>query len=112
MVKKDAEGGARAVRIVLQFRDKETRACDLDCAGHRLAIRVATENVEASADRYRIDARMSNTADAFVASAAAGTKLEALREVAKTWTERAPILGLAPIDWSGVERALTAVRAV
>lgn len=102
----DPESTTPKVRIVQQFRERSNMTYDLDCAGMPLTIRVFAFE----ADRWRVEARSTDAADAVVVSASAATRSDAVHAVMRQWNERGS--SSTSIDTDGVLRAMSDVRAV
>jgi RNA recognition motif-containing protein len=96
-------------RITLQFREPSNMTYELECSGVAIVIRVFFPD---PTGQWRIVAQASRDADAPSAAAAASSRLEAFRELARTCREGADATVLHRIDWDAVERALTTVRAI
>jgi cold-inducible RNA-binding protein len=95
-------------RVVQQFREGDNMSFDLRCAGENLTIVV----IPSDSIGWRLEARRSAAADAGSFDASATTRSEALHELANTWRAQAALARVPPLDWSAIERALSAVRAV
>ena len=92
------------VKIVQQFRERGNMAYDLDCAGTPLTVRI----FPIDDDRWRIEARSTEAADAVVTTATAATRREALGAALRAWNERVS----SRIDDEAVVRAMHEVKAV
>ena len=97
-----------AYKVVQQFREGENLAFDLRCAGENLTIVV----IPSDSIGWRLEARRGAGPDAGSFDASATTRAEALHELADTWRAQAALARVPPLDWSAIERALSAVRAV
>lgn len=93
-----------SVKIVQQFRERANMAYDIDCAGTPLTVRIFPIDGE----RWRIEARATDAADAVVMTAIGATRRDALDSALRAWNESAS----SAIDADAVTRALSEVRAV
>lgn len=102
------------MRIVQQFREAHNMTYELDCTGSPLIVRVFPMNGESATptSEWKIEARVSNAADAVVASATAPTRALALTGVAQWWSDNAATYALGSYDWNAIAEAMTTVRAI
>lgn len=99
---------APTVRIVQQFRERANMAYDLECSGVPLTLRIFPSDGE----RWRIEARSTDAADAVVVSASGATRRDALCEVVRAWNEGAASSSVRPLDGQDLLKAMGDVRAV
>ena len=84
---------------------------ELDCAGHRLILRVFFPAGEGPV-AWRVEARTSDTPQAVVVAASADSKELALGDVSAAWDAASLPSGGPSYDWAAVTRAMQAVRAI
>lgn len=83
---------------------------ELDCAGSPLIVRIFPG--EAPSADWRVEARLSDAADAVVASASAASRAQAFEGVAHWWRDNGAAQALPALDWEAIAKAMTAVRAL
>ena len=98
-----------ATHITLQFREQANMTYELDCAGLALVVRVFFPD---TTGQWRVLARESREVDAPDTAAAARSRLEAFRQVARACCEDVRRTALGRVDWTAVEDALVRVRAL
>lgn len=103
--------GRRKVRITLQFRERHNLTYEIDCDGIPLVLRVFFAVGEGAAAQWRVEARAGHVEDPSIASATEPSRAQALESIAKGWRASAAP-EVSSIDWDGVTRAMTAVRAI
>lgn len=104
-----AERAPKPTVIVLQqFRERTNMAYDLDCQGLPLVIRMFPQDNE----RWRIEARANDAADASVVTASAPTRAAALAEIIRAWNEQATTTDGRSLDGAALTRALQNIRAI
>ena len=106
--KSDSEG---ALHITDQHRWKDAMIYDLRCKDVRLTLSVTPRTAPTDESEWRIDAQSGRAADTVVVTAWGPTRVEALRRLGESWTS-SEANGLPHFDWSAIEKALTAVRAL
>lgn len=99
---------APKVKIMQQFRERLNMAYDLDCNGVPLTLRIFPHE----RDRWRVEARPTDAANAVVVSGSGATRRDALADVVRAWNEGAMASRLVPLDGEGVLTAMRDVRAV
>jgi RNA recognition motif-containing protein len=107
--KTEQTDGDSKARITLQFRESSNMTYELDCSGLALMIRIFFPS---TTGQWRIAVQTSRDAEAPSAAAAAESRLEAFRELARASRETTDTDGLRGIDWEAIEQALTKVRAL
>jgi RNA recognition motif-containing protein len=102
-----SEGDSQA-RITCQFREPSNMTYELDCEGVGLVLRIffPTETGE-----FRVMAQTSG-ATTPTTDSTAGSRVEALRSVARACQADGAAVALAHVNWSAVEQALAKVRAI
>lgn len=95
---------APAVKVVQQFRERGNMTYELDCAGRPLTVRI----FPADDERWRVEARAKDTAEADVKSASGASRREAVETVIRDWNGSA---GVA-VDTDALLRAMAEVRAI
>lgn len=107
-----SQAAARApdpsVRITQQFRERRNMTYEFDCSGVPLVLRVFFPENAPDAN-WRIEACSSNNIPATPVSASASSKALALQSIAENWRETMP---RSVLDWDGVAKAMTSVRAL
>lgn len=84
---------------------------ELDCSGVTLALRIFFP-LDADADaKWRIEAQTGEPMPGLAATATASSRTEAFRTIARDWHLRLPNPA-SDLDWSAIERAMAAVRAI
>ena len=110
--KKEPRKDPNALRITNQFRAEHGMVYELKRERDKLIVRVfGRANSKDPAD-WRIEARISDAAEATVVTEWAATKAEALQKIGSAWTTLAFEQGLPTFDWVNVAEVLHAVRAV
>ena len=95
-----------SVRITQQFRERNNMTYELDCSGTPLVLRIFfPEDTPATGD-WRIEAR---TGQGLTATASAPSRPEALQTIARDWPRTS---AASDLDWAGITRAMSAVRAI
>jgi hypothetical protein len=102
----------RGVRITQQFRERHNMTYELECSGAPLIVRVFPLDEGDPPLEWRIEARVSDSSDAVVASATAPSRAVALERIAEWWRANAVARALGPFDWNAIAQAMTAVRAI
>ncbi|HEY8079887.1 MAG TPA: hypothetical protein VIF62_37405 [Labilithrix sp.] len=102
------EAAAPKVKIVLQFRERENMAYDLDCRGVPLTLRI----FQGEGDGWRVEARTKDVTDGVVVTGFGPTKRQALADVVRRWNESTPGSDIVPLDGDGLFAAMHDVRAV
>lgn len=105
-----AERAKPLARITQQFRERHNMTYELDCEGAPLVVRVFP--AEGVSTEWRVEARMTNAADAVVATATATSPAMALKRVADWWKDNYAARALTKFDWNAITEAMTAVRAL
>lgn len=100
---------SQRVQIKQQFRERHNMTYELDCAGTPLILRVFFPVGDGPTAEWRIEARTSNACDAPVTTGGGKSKAQALQRIAEGWLDVMPPPSL---DWNGVVRAMTDVRAL
>lgn len=103
-----AKAPAPRVKILQQSRTHGHMVYDLDCSGMPLTVRVFA----ADDDAFRLEARSTDVAGAFVATSTSTTRRGALADVVRIWNEDAQTRGTPPLDGDALATALRDVRAV
>ncbi len=103
---------ADALRLVMQYREKNGMAYELECRGTQLSVRIAPRESAADPSDWLIEARVGRTSESACVAGWAETRRGALREVAQRWDARKEADGLPSFDWEAVATALQKVRAV
>jgi hypothetical protein len=109
--KEPTRDGARPVRVTLQFRERHNMTYELDCAGIPLVLRIFFAVGDGAEARFRAEARARHLNGFSDASATAPSRALALESIAQSWRETT-VLAVSSIDWDGVKRAMTTVRAI
>jgi hypothetical protein len=106
------EENEQAIRITQQFRSGDAMIYDLRGATGRLTMRVSGRGGDASGPpaEWCIEAGIGHAPGSMVVAEWAPTRVDALRAVGKVWNETPG--DLPAIDWDGVARAMSAVRAI
>jgi hypothetical protein len=102
----------RAVRITQQFREHANMAYDFDCAGSHLTLRIFNHESAPPEARWQIEGRTNDAGEPVTVSVTAASRAQALRDLAVAWLEKTAPIGLPVLDWEGVTKALTEVRAL
>lgn len=84
---------------------------ELDCAGIPLVVRIFFAVGDGADARFRAEARARHLNGFSDASATAPSRALALESIAQSWRETT-VLAVSSIDWDGVKRAMTTVRAI
>lgn len=98
-------------RVTSQFRELHNMTYELDCAGIPLVVRVFFATEDGPGAHFRAEARATHVHGFSEASATAPSRAQALESIARSWHETAAP-AVASIDWNGVKRAMTTVRAI
>lgn len=98
---------AVSVRITQQFRERNNMTYELDCCGVPLVLRIFFP-VDA---QWRIEASSGLAPTAWVATASALSRTEAMQALARNWRNATPATA-SNLDWTAVECAMVAVRAI
>lgn len=110
-LREPATEGVRPVRVTLQFRERHNMTYELDCAGIPLVLRIFFAVGDGPAAYVRAEARAGRVNGFSDASATGPSRAQALESIAQRWRETAAV-AVSSIDWDGVKRAMTAVRAI
>ena len=102
----EKEKAKKGVRIMNQFRDRDALVYDLDCEGTKLIVSVSKTETG-----WTFDARAKAGAEPLV-SAEGGNKLDAFAALTAAWGEKLGAEGFPQLDWKGIQKALTDVRAI
>jgi hypothetical protein len=107
-----AEPKVETVRITDQFRSRNGFVYDFRFEGNRVTLSIAPrENPDDPAD-WKVEARARHAADPFVIAKWGATRIDALREVGRSWVSEATAHALPTFDWNAIEKALVEVRAL
>jgi hypothetical protein len=100
--------------ITNQFRNASGMVYELKCATSKLTIRTCPRSSPTDAGEWRVEAsaRLAPNTEPVMLAEWGATRVEALRDVARSWSRSASRLGLPVIDWDSVTEALAAVRAL
>ncbi len=102
-----------ALRITQQFRSRDAMIYDFRGAAGRLTLRVSGRGGDdGPPTEWQIEASTSSSPDAVIVAEWAATRVEALRAVGRTWSQKRLANNLPLFDWESVILAMTAVRAV
>jgi hypothetical protein len=107
-----AEAKVETVRITDQFRSRNGFVYDFRFEGARLTLSIAPRENEDDAGDWKVEARSRHTPEALVIANWGPTRVDALREVGRSWLSQAAAHGLPSFDWEAVEKALLDVRAL
>jgi len=110
--KKEPRKDPNALRITNQFRAEHGMVYELKREKDKLIVRVFGRSNSEDPNDWRVEARVSDGAEATVVTEWAPTKLEALRKIGSAWTTLAFEHGLPTFDWANVAEVLQSVRAV
>jgi hypothetical protein len=108
---KGAKGERLAIAITQQYRERNNMTYELDCAGQALILRIFFPAIEGPV-AWRVEARTSDTAQAVVVAAVAGSKQLALGEVSAAWDAASLPNGGPSFDWAAVTLVMQSVRAI
>lgn len=98
---------SQEVVVVQQSPERDGMAYDLACPESPLTVRMFP-----SSERWRVEARTSDSLDAIVVTACGPTRAAALEEVGRWWSHQEGPLELPHLDWVAIFRALASVCAV
>ncbi len=102
----------KALRIVLQHRERDSMIYELTCNGAELDLRFTPRDESNDPDEWRLEARPGRADDAACVTEWAATRAEALRAVGLKWVSSSVTQRLPAFDWEAVATALTEVRAL
>ena len=105
------EPARKGPRLTLQFRELHNMTYELDCAGIPLVLRVFFAVGTGAEARFRAEARATHVHGFSEASATEPSRAQALEAIARDWLDTAAP-AVSGIDWDGVKRAMTTVRAI
>ena len=113
MSKTTASKANDSLRITNQYRDREKRGMvyELRCGDARLAL-LAAQSESPSEPEWRFEARTAQAPQLVIIGEWGPTRAGALAAVGRLWREKVVSLGIPSFDWTAVETALAAVRAV
>jgi hypothetical protein len=120
VVSQFSEAGARSktkaketvsVRITQQFRERNNMTYELDCSGIPLVLRVFFPVDTDPSHEWRIEARTGHPLQGMEATASAQSRAEAFQVIARDWHRAMPV-SVSDLDWTAIERAMSAVRAI
>ena len=98
------------LKIMNQFRSKGGMSYDLKCNGTRITLLVSPRTNPDDLGEWRIEARSNRPhEEAVVVTKWGATRIEALREVGRSWTATS---SPGTFDWDAVAAALNSVRAL
>ncbi len=97
---------AAPVHITNQFRRRSAMVYDFKCEGERLTLSLSPRQTPEDPGDWHMVASQSSTSDAI--DGWGPSPKEALGAVSRSWTGRY----LPVFDWSAIEAALVAVRAI
>src|SRR5580658_4064295 len=106
------EAKVETVRITDQFRSRNGFVYDFRFEGTRLTLSIAPRENEDDAGDCKVEARSRHTPEGFIVAKWGPTRVDALREVGRSWLSEAAQRGLPSFDWEAVEKALVEVRAI
>jgi RNA recognition motif-containing protein len=106
--KADPHDDART-RITLQVREPTNMACELDCSGVTVVVRVYFPD---ATGQWRVKVHASREANAPSSAATASSRLEAFRGVSSACREDVGTAAWARVDWEAIEAAMVKVRAL
>jgi hypothetical protein len=104
----------QAIRITQQFRSGEAMVYDFRGSTGSLTVRVSGRGGADAGPpaEWCIEACTSSSPESVVVAEWAPTRAEALRAVGRSWKAKCLAHHLPTIDWDGVARAMSAVRAL
>lgn len=104
------------VRITNQFRRRQGMVYDLSCDDVRLtlefSVRPTGESDGESETAWHVEAFAREAPGRPTLDEPGGTRIDALRAVARAWTAKRGAAGFPKLNWEGVTEALLAVRAI
>jgi hypothetical protein len=101
------------VRITNQFRRRQGMVYDLSCDDVRLTLEISTRSTsESSEEEWHVEAFAREAPGRPTLDEPGGTKIDALRAVARAWAAKRGAYGFPMLNWDGVTEALIAVRAI
>ncbi len=115
------ENGKPGVRITNQFRRRQGMVYDLSCDDVRLTLEFTTrpaappsegEPGPEAEDEWHVEAFARESPGRPTLDGPGGTRLDALRAVARAWAAKRGAYGFPMLNWDGVTEALLAVRAL
>jgi hypothetical protein len=106
------ETNVEAVKITNQFRSKDGFVYDLRSEGARLTVTIMPREHSGDLGDWKIEARASHGPDAVAVTEWGKDRVEVLREVGRSWADKALEHGLPAFDWEAVAKALKDVRAI
>lgn len=98
-----------SVRVTQQFRERNNMTYELDCSGVPLVLRIFFPVETNGVDEWRIDAHTGRPLQGLAATARARSRAEALQIIARDWHHSSTVSNL---DWAGIARAMSEVRAI
>lgn len=101
-----------AIRITQQFRSGRAMVYDMRDKVSRLTLRISERQSPSEPGDFRVEAATGTGVEALVVTGWGTSRVDALRDAARSWSEDRVRTGLPAFDWEAVERALGAVRAV
>jgi hypothetical protein len=108
------QGAEDSMRITQQFRSGEAMIYGLRSASNQVTVRVSGRGGEEAGPpaEWCIEALADGSRESVVVSRWGPTRTHALRAVGRWWKAKSPAHNLPAVDWSSVERAMDAVRAL
>jgi hypothetical protein len=100
------------LKVVMQYRSGQSKIYEIENAGTMVDVHVSPRESSENAGDWLVQAHSSRASDAVVIAEWGATRAEALREVGRTWTAKAGVLGLPAFDWDAVATLLLSVRAI
>jgi hypothetical protein len=101
-----------SVRITNQFRKGQAMVYDLSCEDIRLTIEIVAHQNGDGPDEWTVEAHAREAPEKPTIHETSGTRVDALRAVARSWTAKQGLNGFPSLDWDAVSVALLAVRAI
>jgi hypothetical protein len=100
-------------RVTNQFRNREVMVYDLASEGAQLTISIApcSNNLDGTGE-WRAEAYARQAPEHPTLAETGATRGDALSAVARAWTAKDRAFGFPNLDWEGIARALSAVRAI
>jgi hypothetical protein len=105
--------GAAAI-ITNQFRGRRGMVYELKCTHAKLTLCMSARETPADADEWKVEATTRPVVggpDVLIAEWGR-TRVDALRELGRSWGAKAASRELPPVDWEAIATALDAVRAL
>jgi hypothetical protein len=100
------------VRITNQFRRGQGMVYDLSCDDVRLTLEITTRSTTESEEEWHVEAFARESPGRPTLDEPGGTRIDALRAVARSWAAKRGAYGFPALNWDGVTEALLAVRAI